>query len=98
MRSESLVDKVLPQKVLAKDEKTRFIRHEEKYSGVSSQVKLDKVSDLMEKQDVDSLFVSMLEEVSWLLNTKMTGQHEFDPLFNASLLYNKRENKVTLFV
>ena len=40
----------------------------------------------MKELGVSGLYVNMLEEVSWLLNLKATGQHEFDPLFNSSLL------------
>ena len=44
----------------------------------------------------------MLEEISWLLNIKATGQHEFDPLFNSALLIiapeTKKSTEVKLFI
>ena len=40
----------------------------------------------MQGLGVDALYINMLEEISYLLNLKATGQHEFDPLFNSSLL------------
>ena len=55
----------------------------------------------MEKVQVKALYISMIEEVSWLLNLKATGQHEFDPLFNASLLLiatDDKTYKLKLFV
>ena len=51
----------------------------------------------MKELDISGLYVNMLEEVSWLLNLKATGQHEFDPLFNSSLLLiNSGDNNYDL--
>lgn len=33
----------------------------------------------------------MLEEIAWLMNIRMSGQHEFDPLFNAQLMVTETE-------
>ena len=54
----------------------------------------------MMKLNIETLYVSMPEEVSWLLNLKATGQHEFDPLFNSSLLLfrNASGYKIELFI
>ena len=41
----------------------------------------------MKTLGIDALYINMLEEVSWLLSLKATGQHEFDPLINSSLLF-----------
>ena len=46
----------------------------------------------MEQLHIDALYVNMLEEISWLLNMKATGQHEFDPLFNSALLLVKSKD------
>ena len=76
-----------------------FIDHDVKYSGLTRELKIGKVLQLMKDAKVDALFVGMLEEISWLLNVKATGQHEFDPLFNSALLIiAKEEPKLHLFV
>ena len=76
-----------------------FIDHDLKYSGLTRELKIGKVLQLMKDAKVDALFVGMLEEISWLLNVKATGQHEFDPLFNSALLImNKQEPHLYLFI
>ena len=54
----------------------------------------------MKSLGVDALYINMLEEVSYLLNLKATGQHEFDPLFNSSLLLVSEDDsyKLKLFI
>lgn len=46
----------------------------------------------MDQIGVETLHVSMLEEVAWILNIRATGQHEFDPLFNSFLILRKQGN------
>ena len=50
-----------------------FIDHDLKYSGLTRELKIGKVLQLMKDAKVDALFVGMLEEISWLLNVKATG-------------------------
>ena len=50
----------------------------------------------MDENQIEALFVNMLEEISWLLNVKAIGQHEFDPLFNSALLIIKANQKTEL--
>ena len=56
----------------------------------------------MKEKEIDALFVNMLEEISWVLNVKAVGQHEFDPLFNSALLIvageEKDDTKLMLFL
>lgn len=70
----------------ASGDRTVLIDHELKYAGLSRELKLSKVLQSMQEAGIDTLFVGMLEEISWLLNVKATGQHDFDPLFNSALL------------
>lgn len=64
-------------------QKFEFFEHGKEYSGITIQEKLLKVVSEMEVQKVQALHISMLEEIAWLLNLRMLGEHEFNPLFNA---------------
>jgi hypothetical protein len=33
--------------------------------------------------EIDVLYINMIEEVNWLLNLRALGLHEFEPLFNG---------------
>ena len=82
-------------------DRTVFIDHETRYAGLTRELKLGKVIQLMKEQKVNALYVNMLEEISWLLNVKAIGQHDFDPLFNSALLIvapEEEEPKLCLFV
>lgn len=50
----------------------------------------------MQALDLDCLLVTTLEEISWLLNLKASGFHEFDPTFDSCCLLTKED--VKLFV
>ena len=54
-------------------DRTVFIDHETRYAGLSRELKLGKVLQLMKEQKVNALYVNMLEEISWLLNVKAIG-------------------------
>ena len=54
-------------------EQITFIDHDVKYSGLSRELKLSKVVQQMEENQVEALFVNMLKEISWLLNVKAVG-------------------------
>jgi hypothetical protein len=46
---------------------------------------------------MENLYIGKLESISWLLNLKATGIHEFDPLFNGCVLLDRSDHKnVTL--
>ena len=80
-------------------DQTVFIDHETRYAGLTRELKLGKVLQEMKDQKVSALYVNMLEEISWLLNVKATGQHEFDPMFNSALLIvSVEEPELFLFI
>jgi len=78
-----------------------YFIHDHTFCGVDAASKIQKVAEKLNKDHkAQSLYVNMLEEISWLLNVKATGIHEFDPIFNASLLLRTSEAtiQVDLFV
>ena len=75
----------------------KFFAHPPKYSGQSAKDKITKITELMAQNGLSHLHVSMLEEIAWLLNLRARGQHDFDPMFNASLLLG-RDGKIVLFL
>ena len=94
-----LVDSILqpPHPSAQSKEDVTFFAHPAQYSGQSCRDKIAKITALMRQHDLSHLHVSMSEEIAWLLNLRARGQHEFDPMFNASLLLS-RAGKVTLFL
>ncbi len=47
--------------------------------------------------DTDLLAVTKIEEVNWLLHMRAIGLHEFEHLFNGTLLAS-RDGKLDLFI
>lgn len=67
-----------------------------KYTGESIDSKLNRLVEKIKQNNGDSLIVSGLDEVAWLLNLR-GSDIAFNPLFYAYLIVNK-DKKVTLFV
>jgi hypothetical protein len=44
-------------------------------------------------KEMEYLYIGKLESISWLLNLKATGIHEFDPLFNGFVLLDRFDSK-----
>jgi Xaa-Pro aminopeptidase len=74
---KNLVDIVWGQDRPARP-KSKVFPLEIKYSGVSSQDKICRVREEMNKQKVKAIVVNMLDEVAWLFNLR-GGDIDFNP-------------------
>jgi len=75
--------------------KSKVFPLEIKYSGVSSQDKICRVREEMNKEKVKAIVVNMLDEVAWLFNLR-GGDIDFNPVFFAYAVIT--HHNVTLFV
>jgi Xaa-Pro aminopeptidase len=66
-----------------------------KYSGQSTKDKLNNIAKQME--DVDTLLITALDEIAWVLNLR-GSDIEYNPVFFSYLLFNPKESQCVLFI
>ena len=90
---ENLIDKVWIRK--NNEVLNKFYKLNDKNSGQSSKIKLNKISKILNINKIDLQFISASENVAWLLNLR-GADSEFTPIPNSYLLLNKK-NEVYFF-
>ena len=90
---ENLIDKVWIRK--NNEVLNKFYKLNDKNSGQSSKIKLNKISKILNINKIDLQFISASENVAWLLNLRGSDS-EFTPIPNSYLLLNKK-NEVYFF-
>ena len=73
---------------------SKLFIHEEKYAGESAESKLGKVIAAIKERGADSIFISALDEIAWLLNIR-ANDVKYNPVA-ASFLYVSAQDKVLM--
>lgn len=73
-----------------------LIKLEEKYVGKSTSTKLKEIRDKMKELNTDSLVVTSLDEIAWLMNMRCRGDIPFGTVFFAYALIT--QNSVKFFI
>ena len=91
---QNLVDLLMKPLVPLNKEHNRLIKLDEKYVGKRTSAKLKEIRDIMNKLKVNSLVVTSLDEIAWLLNMRYNGEMPFSPVFFAYVIITKSSIKL----
>ncbi len=92
--SQNLVDLVRNEYEKPILEYNPLVKLEEKYAGKRTSAKLKEVRDKMKDLNTDSLVVTSLDEIAWLLNMRCRGDIPFGTVFFAYVLITKTHVKL----
>jgi len=90
---EDLVDKLWKDKPPAS--KAPVIVHDVKYSGESTAEKLNTIHKIVEKKRCDSVLISALDQIAWILNLR-GSDIKFNPYFMSYLIITLDGGKHTV--
>ena len=92
--NQNLVDLVRNEYGIPKLENNSLIKLEKKHVGKSTSEKLTEIREKMKELNVDSLVVTSLDEIAWLLNMRCRGDIPFGTVFFAYCLITLNSTKL----